>query len=106
MQQMLRTSVVCVSLLVVRALLVVRLVLHFVLKLQMFWSSLTVCPLQRIQIRRDRELCRRQPTRGEPYLSNLHFKGSKWNKIAFYCLCSCSEGLREKPTALVEFSHL
>lgn len=82
-QQMFRTSVVCVALPAVRALLAVRLVLHFVLKLQMFWSSLTVCPLQRIQIRRDGELCRRQPARGEPYFSHLHFKSSK---IAFYCL--------------------
>lgn len=82
-RQMFRTGVVRVSLPAVRALLAVGLVLRFVLKLQMFWGGLAVRPLQRIQIRRDGELCRRQPARGEPCFSHLHFKSSK---IAFYCL--------------------
>lgn len=51
-----RTSVVCVPLLGVGALLV-RLVLRFVLKIQNFWSGLTVRPLECIEIRGDGKLC-------------------------------------------------
>lgn len=78
MQKMFRTSVVCVLLLVVAALLVVMLDLGFVLKVHMFWIRLAVCPLQRIQIRRDGELCVVEETAHQGRaLENVRFKGPK-----------------------------
>lgn len=57
-QDCIRTSVVCVVLLVVRALLVLMLALHFELMVRMFKRRWAVCVLHHIQKWRNRELCR------------------------------------------------